>query len=555
MEQPVEYDVRIEEGVAMQTRDGVTLMSDVYRPVARKALERFPVILIRTPYGKKFDRAHTEHLYLPQQGYIVVCQDVRGRNTSEGTWWPAKQEAEDGYDAIEWAAKLPRSNGHVGTCGQSYLGLAQVWAASLKPPSLKAMVLISAPNSFDSVFYRGNIFMVEWATRYFNTMSHDFLKRLNYEESSTLLDSFFDKPFYHGIAKMGLNAMGKSDLQTFMSFNYKLKPEIINETSRENIAGRFPSACKYIEKAFKLSPDDPNDDIWGDKLVDKGLEAIASIPTFHVTSWYDCFLEQSLKTYIICNAVNKHIHKLLVGPWGHLLPYTKPTQESGDIDFGPSASIDLHKMELEWFDKFLKGKDNDSKINAETFLMGKNEWMESECFPSRQESTSYYYLGAKVLTTDFGDALKGSEYTTYVDDVNNPVPSLGGNVATLDMGPKNQASLLNHEGVAYFKTPQYLLGFTIHGYTKVELFVSTEEDGIDSIDIFTKLVVVDNKSNYYQNISEGCQRETLSGHVTVHYRTWVRIYESQFYYWRWMMIIISLSTLSDETLKKNNERN
>ena len=41
--------VTFERNVAMQTRDGVTLKSDVYRPAADG---KFPVLLQRTPYDK-----------------------------------------------------------------------------------------------------------------------------------------------------------------------------------------------------------------------------------------------------------------------------------------------------------------------------------------------------------------------------------------------------------------------------------------------------------------------------------------------------------------------
>ena len=43
------YEIIVEASVGMQTRDGVTLRADIYRP---KAKGKFPVILMRTPYDK-----------------------------------------------------------------------------------------------------------------------------------------------------------------------------------------------------------------------------------------------------------------------------------------------------------------------------------------------------------------------------------------------------------------------------------------------------------------------------------------------------------------------
>ena len=87
---------------------------------------------MRTPYGKgtKFDR-------FVKAGYIVVSQDARGRYASDGTWESflrfETHDAEDGYDTVEWAAKLPGSTGKVGTMGGSYNAFLQWRLAPLRP--------------------------------------------------------------------------------------------------------------------------------------------------------------------------------------------------------------------------------------------------------------------------------------------------------------------------------------------------------------------------------------------------------------------------------------
>src|SRR5690349_24592479 len=110
------HKVVVEKDVPMRTRDGITLMSDVYRP---DAPGRFPVLLVRTPYDKGAGMALTEKDYFPPRGYVVVVQDTRGRHSSEGDFHPFVHEARDGYDAVEWAAALPCSDGKVGMVGQS----------------------------------------------------------------------------------------------------------------------------------------------------------------------------------------------------------------------------------------------------------------------------------------------------------------------------------------------------------------------------------------------------------------------------------------------------
>jgi len=129
-----ELGVIIERNVPVPMRDGVILRADVYRPDRGGP---YPVLLRRTPYGKSgnFDR-------FVKAGYIVVSQDVRGCFESEGKWEFLKvgrHDAEDGYDTVEWAAKLPGSNHKVGTFGGSALAGQQWLLSPLRPPSLVAM--------------------------------------------------------------------------------------------------------------------------------------------------------------------------------------------------------------------------------------------------------------------------------------------------------------------------------------------------------------------------------------------------------------------------------
>ncbi len=123
-------------------RDGVLLATEVYLP--NDASEPLPVILQRTPYnrfppaqGSNCDNA----LFISYagQGYAVLNQDVRGRYRSQGVMNAMVQEANDGYDAVEWAGSQSWSNGRVGTTGGSYVGLTQWQPAIHTPPHLAAI--------------------------------------------------------------------------------------------------------------------------------------------------------------------------------------------------------------------------------------------------------------------------------------------------------------------------------------------------------------------------------------------------------------------------------
>ena len=136
LEDAVQLPLRIERHLAVPMRDGVTLYGDLYRP---RAEGKYPVLIVRTPYGVQRDGVHETMMKYAQHGYATFIQDTRGRYESEGKWEPFRTEAEDGFDTIEWAAKQPWSNGKVATQGGSYLGHVQWRAGSLGPPHLVAM--------------------------------------------------------------------------------------------------------------------------------------------------------------------------------------------------------------------------------------------------------------------------------------------------------------------------------------------------------------------------------------------------------------------------------
>ena len=89
-----------------------------------------------------------------RSGYVVIVQDVRGRWESEGKEFiPYRDEFDDGYDTVEWAASLPYSDGNVGMFGYSYYAATQWRAAAMRPPHLKAIFPFAG--AMDYYLHRG----------------------------------------------------------------------------------------------------------------------------------------------------------------------------------------------------------------------------------------------------------------------------------------------------------------------------------------------------------------------------------------------------------------
>ncbi len=127
------FDVRM--------RDGIRLATDVYLPRGTSPTEPGPTILIRLPYDKNGSYTFIPEVaaYMTRRGYRVVAQDVRGKFRSEGQTLLFVNEADDGYDTIEWIVQQPFSDGAVAMWGDSYYGYTQWAAVAGGHPALRAI--------------------------------------------------------------------------------------------------------------------------------------------------------------------------------------------------------------------------------------------------------------------------------------------------------------------------------------------------------------------------------------------------------------------------------
>lgn len=148
----------IERNVRIPMRDGIGVYCDVFRPVDERPA---PVLIGWTPFGKHdpirperyvncgIEPHHTSRytafeapdpVYWVANGYAVIIVDVRGLWYSPGdATYASPEQAEDLYDAIEWAGVRGWSNGKVGLSGVSYLTVMQWRVAELHPPHLAAI--------------------------------------------------------------------------------------------------------------------------------------------------------------------------------------------------------------------------------------------------------------------------------------------------------------------------------------------------------------------------------------------------------------------------------
>ncbi|MBA3389327.1 MAG: CocE/NonD family hydrolase, partial [Rubrobacter sp.] len=327
-------EITVQTNVPATMRDGTTLMANVYRPADDG---EYPVLLTRLPYGKDQPRDFTyfDPARAARRGYIVVVQDVRGRFASEGEFASFPQEMDDGHDSVEWAAKLPGSNGKVGMWGLSYFGKTQWHAATTRPPSLMSMVPGQTwGNHLNGASLRG------------------------------------------GAQELGLIQLWtQGAIAPHEIFRkYATDPEKLNEKLLEviGIVNELLAGGGYDALPLSDLPDPGGltaasglgrgveDPIWDHLNIDGKYDRIEA-PTFHIGGWHDCFIGETLRQYEAMKAHSEEAGmrppRLLVGPWTHAGFGTT----FGDLDFGMTstggfinADGDFTERHLRWFDATLK---------------------------------------------------------------------------------------------------------------------------------------------------------------------------------------------------------
>ncbi len=179
-------------------RDGVRLHGSLFLP--RDAEQSLPVVMMRNPYnGAAGGPPIWDDLCaaLARRGYAVVNQDVRGTAKSEGEFAPFFQEGPDGYDAVEWAAGQPWSNGRIGLWGVSYLGVCVMQAAVLRPPHLVAVAAhLTASDYHDHWVYDNGVLNDQFAEEWTGGFVRDGQLRQS-SSSTAAMPAFYNEWLAH----------------------------------------------------------------------------------------------------------------------------------------------------------------------------------------------------------------------------------------------------------------------------------------------------------------------------------------------------------------------
>lgn len=472
-------------------RDGVRLNTFVFLP--ESGGPRYPVILHRTPYGITAPdaRAVTDYTraWLPSaaepwrgailrgwrrivaHGYAAVYQDTRGRYGSEGEDHVYGDDAEDGYDTLEWIAQQPWSNQMVGMSGSSAGATTTFAAASQRHPSLRAIfVQAGASSIYDDVVYEGQSIEMErlwlWVAKNIPGLSptHREAVRRRFGLTEAQLDAA---------------AAAAAARYTRLEAARQTTPPFVGSADwmRLPLTG-YPDFAIWQPYLDEIITHPAPDDFRARHNFRRTIE----IPGFHVTTWFDIFQTSVLAAFQEIQArVGKQ--KLWIGPNDHYFVY--------------QASFWPRDPYFAWFDYWLKGERTGIMDEPAVFYSPRawvedragyvaDDWRYAECWPPPGVRLHRLYLRGDGRLTAAGP---GGAPRRYVYDPRQPIPTLGGRNMLIDAGPRDQRPVqaLPHYGLMY-RGEVLTEDLTLAGPVRVTLHVQSD---CRDTDFMAKLIEVE----------------------------------------------------------------
>lgn len=468
-------------------RDGTKLFTAIYVPNARHAArgQRYPILLLRTPYGVGpygADRYRSElgpSAAFEQKGYILVWQDVRGRYLSGGTFVNMRpmrklsgakiDESTDAYDTIAWLLKhVPGHNGRVGMVGISYPGFYASAGAIDGHPALKA-VSPQAPIAdwfFDDM-HRNGAFVLPLAFTFLSSFGQPRPKPTALRSQRWDFGTADGYAFFRGIGPL------------------------------RNVDQRYFQ--KKIPFWTTVTQHPNYDAFWRDRNILPRLRGVRAA-VLVVGGWYDAEdLYGTLATYRALDKQNPRADcKLVMGPWYHGGWQRSAGRRLGDGDFGfATAEWYRDKVELPFFERHLrgggkgggraggragKGKRGKSPLpEALLFETGANRWRRFSAWPPKKTKLrALYFQPGEGLSWKV--ALKDGQ-TRFVSDPHKPVPysqRIGTRWSRRYM-VEDQRFAAWRPDVLVYRTAPLKDDVTIAGPLKAVLHVATDQSAADWI--------------------------------------------------------------------------
>lgn len=383
--------------------DGTLLATDVFLP---RGNGKYPVVLVRTPYGKWQDAWMGKAFRFFR--IAVVLQDVRGKNGSEGEFYPFINERSDGLQTLRWIRQQSWSNGNITGWGGSYVGYTQ-WAIS---DSLDFMTpMLTGANIYDFV-YPDSLFSLHSAYLW------------GVINASSTANTIPPEKLKSGTMILPVSAADDSTIKDVKFLNDWIAHE------------------KY-------------DDYW--KSMD--FRGITKTQVISTAGWYDIFLLAQIRDFQALVSDGRKGSRLIIGPWCHG-PMREPNEFGGQKKTGkPTKLFRYAKNQIKGRKPKLNSPFHDNTYNL--FIMERNEYIGSEVYPPEETSIVPLYIGPEGRMSF--EKIEENGVLDYKYDPADPYPSIGGTILGDKVGPARQNGNISRKDQLVFEKdindkPMTLLG-------------------------------------------------------------------------------------------------
>ncbi|MBK6834661.1 MAG: CocE/NonD family hydrolase [Bacteroidetes bacterium] len=447
----------------IKLRDGISLNATIYKP--KKQQEALPVIFALTPYNA--DRLHARGKYFAEENYVFVIIDARGRGNSEGVFDPFMQEANDGYDIVEFLAKQKYCNGKVAMWGASYLGYNQWATVKELPPHLKTIVPVASAKTgvdFPGMFNISDPWLLQWLGA---TSEKSF--NLNLFGDDEYWMNIFSERYMKDLPFASLDSLtGKRNeiFQKWMAHPFK----------DEYLKSMAPTQLQYSK---------------------------INLPILSITGCYDGDQHGTLSYYkefmqYANNEAKKNFY-LIIGPWDHT-GTVNPSKEIGGLVFGDSCLLDMNDIHRQWYNYTLldSAKPIFLKNSVAYFISNKNKWKYVNQLSEIGKEKQSFYLNAPISNTvsNINPGLLQNTLPTNkkpLEYVYNPLDKTNG---ILEMIPSEEeemdnglsdtslSHIINGKGLIYETLP-FINETEVSGFFELKAYIETDVKDIDiKVDVF-----------------------------------------------------------------------
>lgn len=404
--------------VMIPMRDGVRLFTSIYEPKDKTV--KHPVLMYRSCYGSSpygedvlMDLSSPTWRKYAADQYILVFQDVRGKNMSEGSFEDIRpfivdkqdkyqvDEASDTYDTVDWLVKHTNSNERVGVFGISYPGFYAMMAGLSGHPAVKAV----SPQAPVTDWFRGDDTHHNGAFFPLDMFSFEFW--FEHVNKASFWTTYQTDP----------NQVNPTDIIHTDVYNDYLKLGTVTDMTQ-----LLGDSCKFWNDMLR-HPD--IDQWWEERNIAYHCQDVKPAVMI-VGGLFDA--EDCYGAFTTYNAIKNQSPQtelyLVEGPWAHGEWSRGAMGYLGDIWFGHDADMYyyLDNFEYPFFSYYLNGKGEKPKQGAMVFQTGENHWKHFPGGWKTDAAISPFYLQEDG---GIGEPEYSDNTTSYVSDPMRPVPFFG----------------------------------------------------------------------------------------------------------------------------------